>query len=135
MNKITLVAIGISALMATSARADKPDAATAKPAKPDAAAKTGKTPATSDKTAKSDKMAKGPSPAKMTCEDFVMLEDVAKPKVVYWAEGFDRKGKPEDATFDIEATDRLVPVLVEICKQTPKESFWKKAKAEFKKIF
>lgn len=53
----------------------------------------------------------------MTCEDFVALEDVQKPKVIYWAEGFNRKGKAEDAVFDVEATDRLVLVLVEVCKK------------------
>jgi hypothetical protein len=31
-------------------------------------------------------------PAKMTCEEYVMLDDVVKPKVVYWAEGFNKKG-------------------------------------------
>ena len=118
------LALGISAVLASSALA-----ATAAPT--DGAAKM-------DKTAKADKSAKvvkGTNPVKMTCEDFLALEDVAKPKVVYWAEGFDRKGKAEDATVDLETTDRLVPVIIEVCQKEPKASFWKKVKAEFKKVF
>lgn len=135
MNKTTLAAIGMSAFLSSVVWADKPETTTAKVTTPAPAMKTVKSAGKADKASTPDKASKGTTPAKMTCEEFVMLEDVARPKLVYWAEGYNRKGKPEEATFDIEATDRLVPVLVEICKQAPKESFWKKAKAEFKKIF
>jgi hypothetical protein len=67
-------------------------------------------------------------PARMTCEEYVMLDNVAKPKVVYWAEGFNQKGKEDDAVVDIAATDKLVPILVDECKETPKASFWEKIK-------
>ena len=70
-------------------------------------------------------------PAKMTCEEFVALDDAVKPKVVYWAEGFNRKGKPVEAVVDIDATDKLVPVLVTECQKTPKASFWQKIKKHF----
>jgi acid stress chaperone HdeA len=74
------------------------------------------------------------APAKMLCEDFITLDDAVKPKVIYWAEGLNRKGKPEDAVVDIDETDRLIPVLVEECTKAPKQSLWSKIKAEFKKI-
>ncbi|SDI03049.1 HdeA/HdeB family chaperone [Nitrosomonas sp. Nm132] len=67
-------------------------------------------------------------PAKMTCEEFLALDDVVKPKVVYWAEGFNKKGEPTDFGLDVVETDRLVPVLVTECKKTPKHSFLKKTK-------
>jgi len=70
-------------------------------------------------------------PAKMTCEEYVMLDDVVKPKVVYWAEGFNKKGKAEDAVVDIAATDKLVPILVDECQESPKASFWEKIKKHF----
>ncbi|MHB1620588.1 MAG: HdeA/HdeB family chaperone [Sulfuricella sp.] len=70
-------------------------------------------------------------PAKMTCEEFVSLDDAVKPKVVYWTEGFNHKGKPVDAVVDIDATDKLVPVLVTECQKTPKASFWQKIKKHF----
>ena len=67
-------------------------------------------------------------PGKITCEEFIALDDVVKPKVVYWTEGFNKKGKPEDAMIDIDDTDKLVPVLVTECKMAPKESFIKTMK-------
>lgn len=70
-------------------------------------------------------------PTKMTCEEFLSLDDVAKPKVVYWAEGFNRKGKPVDAVVDIDSTDRLVPVLITECQKAPKHSFWQTIKKHF----
>ncbi|MEO6950829.1 MAG: HdeA/HdeB family chaperone [Polyangia bacterium] len=95
-------------------------------------------PAMADKTAKpaktDAKSTKGMTASKMTCQDFVTLEEVQKPKVVYWAEGLNKKGKVDDAVFDVESTDRLVPVLVESCKLTPTEPFVKKAKTESAKM-
>jgi hypothetical protein len=59
-------------------------------------------------------------PGEMTCEDFVALTDVEKPKVLYWGEGFNRSGQPVDSVVDVDQTDRLVPVLVSECANTPK---------------
>ncbi len=70
-------------------------------------------------------------PAKMTCDEFVMLDDVVKPKVVYWAEGFNRKGKLVDAVVDIDATDKLVPIVVTECEKAPKATFWQTIKKHF----
>jgi len=68
-------------------------------------------------------------PASMTCDEYVLLDDVVKPKVVYWAEGFNEKDQLTDAVVDIAATDKLVPILVDECKQTPQLSFWQKLKS------
>lgn len=72
-----------------------------------------------------------PKPTTMSCEDFVALEDVAQPRVVYWSEGFDKDGGAPDAVVDIDGTDKLVPVLVQECKETPKLTFWLKIKKYF----
>ena len=79
--------------------------------------------------------ARSPSLRRSPAEEFLSFDEVARPKLVYWAEGFNQKGKPEDAVFDVETTERLVPVLVEVCRKEPHESFWKKVKEEFKKVF
>ena len=71
---------------------------------------------------------------KMTCEDFLVIEDTFKPKVVYWAAAYGKGGKPEAAILDVEGTEKVVPVIIEVCKKAPKESFWQKVKAEFKKL-
>jgi hypothetical protein len=71
-----------------------------------------------------------PAPDKMTCEQFVMLDEVSKPKVVYWAEGFNARsdGGATDAVVDVDATDKLVPVLVADCSAAPKLTLWQKVK-------
>jgi hypothetical protein len=70
------------------------------------------------------------NPKNMKCDEFVALDDVVKPKVVYWAEGYNKKGKQE-GLIDVKETDDLVPVLVDECKQTPKLSLWQKFKKHF----
>jgi hypothetical protein len=72
-------------------------------------------------------------PASLTCEDFLAFDDVTRPEIVYWSEGLTRKGKPEDAVFDVERTNRLVPVLIEDCGKEPKASYFKKVKEAVKK--
>jgi acid stress chaperone HdeA len=71
---------------------------------------------------------------KMTCEDFLAMDDTMKPKVVYWAVAYGKGGKPEAAVLDVEGTEKITPVLIEDCKAAPKESFWKKVKGELKKL-
>ena len=72
--------------------------------------------------------------AKMTCEDFVGLEESFQPKAVYWAVAYGKGGQPEAEAVDVEGVESVVPVVVEECKKAPKESFWQKVKAEMKKI-
>jgi hypothetical protein len=76
-------------------------------------------------------VATAPKPAKMRCDEFVALEDVARPKVVYWAEGFNKDGGATDSVVDIAETDRLVPVLVRECTDEPKLTFWQKLEKYF----
>jgi acid stress chaperone HdeA len=71
---------------------------------------------------------------KMTCEDFLGIEDSFKPKVVYWAVARSQSGKPESAGVNVAGIEKIVPVIVEGWKKAPKESFWEKVKAEVKKL-
>ena len=71
---------------------------------------------------------------KMTCEDFIAMDDQFKPKMVYWAVAYGQGGKPESAGINIEGTEKMIVALGEACKKTPKESFWEKVKAEVKKL-
>src|SRR5262249_20210922 len=48
---------------------------------------------------------------KMTCDDFLAIDESFKPKVVYWAAAYGKGGKPEAAVLDVEGTDKLVPAL------------------------
>ena len=71
---------------------------------------------------------------KMSCEDFLAIEDSFKPKVVYWAVAYGQGGKPESAGVNVAGIEKMVPVLIDGCKKAPKESFWEKVKAEVKKL-
>jgi acid stress chaperone HdeA len=66
----------------------------------------------------------------MTCRDFLLIEDAAKPEIVYWVATFGKSGKPQSTVVDVDDTDRIVPVVVEACRQTPDESFWQKVRVE-----
>ena len=72
--------------------------------------------------------------AKMTCEDFIGLEESFRPRAVYWAIAYGNDGKPQSAGVNVEGIEHMIPVVIEACKATPKESFWQKVKTEFKKI-
>ena len=76
-------------------------------------------------------LAANPS-TKMTCEEFIQLDEVSRPKLVYWLDGFDRKSNAIE-TVDFDQNDRLVPVLVEECTKNPKHLLAKKIKAVQKK--
>jgi acid stress chaperone HdeA len=91
--------------------------------------------ATSERTAALEVAGAGPVPTKMTSAELVMLDDVETLKVVRWAEGSSGKDMPEGSSSYADSTDRLVPVLLKVCRQAPKESFWKRAKAELSKVF
>lgn len=72
--------------------------------------------------------------AKMTCEDFTALEESFQPKAVYWAVAYGKNGQPEAEEVDLVGVEKAVPIVVQECHKAPKESFWQKVKAEFKKL-
>ena len=57
----------------------------------------------------------------MTCGDFLLVEDTVKPEMVYWAATRDARGGHVNAVIDVDAIDRMVPVLVERCRQAVSE--------------
>jgi acid stress chaperone HdeA len=116
MKTLALMAVAISVAMANSALADTP----AKTANP---------------TATSAKPVKAVKPTELTCEEFLSYDEVTRPQIVYWSEGLNGKGKPEDAVIDIDRINSLVPVLVEDCTREPKSSYWQKMKRDIKRIF
>jgi len=115
MKRVQLLAMAISVALVGSAMADTP----VKPAM----------------DAKVEKSSKPIKPATLSCEEFLAVDEVSRPAIVYWSEGVNSKGKPEDGVLDIERTNRLVPVLIEDCKKEPQTPFWTKVKMEFKKVF
>lgn len=69
---------------------------------------------------------------KMTCEDFIGIDEVIRPQYVIAAAAHTKGGKAKNVVIDIVDTDTLVPYLVEECQKAPKESFWAKLKKKLK---
>ena len=69
---------------------------------------------------------------KLTCEDFIGIDDVIKPQYVIAAVAYTKGGKAKNAVIDVVDTDTLIPFLVEECQKAPKESFWAKLKKKLK---
>ncbi|WP_341312058.1 HdeA/HdeB family chaperone [Paraburkholderia sp. IMGN_8] len=70
-------------------------------------------------------------PAKMKCEDFIAMDDVYKPQMVYWMDGYNNKGKLQSEDVVVVGQEETVTALIEECKKTPKQSFAKKVKSFF----
>jgi LysM repeat protein len=73
--------------------------------------------------------------SKMTCEDFLILDESFQPEAVSMAVAYGSNGQPEAEALAVEGVETVTPYIVEECKKAPKESFWQKAQAEYKKMF
>ena len=67
-------------------------------------------------------------PTKMTCQEFVDLDQSVRPEAVYWAQGYNKATKPKTDEVGEVDLERDVAVVYEECKQAPKESLWAKIK-------
>ncbi|MFL9911184.1 HdeA/HdeB family chaperone [Paraburkholderia sp. RL17-337-BIB-A] len=71
------------------------------------------------------------SPAKMKCEDFVAVDSVYQPALVYWVAGVDHLGVRETDTMVVDTATPVAAIVAE-CKKTPKASFKTKVRALYK---
>ena len=69
--------------------------------------------------------------SQLTCEEFLSIDEINRPKIIYWTVGQMKKGKPEHVDVLISRTDRLVPVVIEECKKNPKKTFWQEIEKHF----
>ena len=72
--------------------------------------------------------------AKWTCSDFLAVDESFQPTAVGLGEAINKKGKVEDAVLDVDGIAKITPIVVTACKETPKESFVSKLKAEWAKV-
>ncbi len=73
-------------------------------------------------------------PSRMSCQEFLSLDQVQQPKIIYWTEGANHKGTSKNAVIDIDTVDNLVPVVVEQCKSSPRASLWSKIDSSWHKL-
>ena len=67
-------------------------------------------------------------PAEMTCQEYVDVEKTVQPELLYFTDGYDLGAKPGTLTAREVDLEQDVNVVVEDCKQAPKESFWARVK-------
>ena len=69
----------------------------------------------------------------MTCSEFLLADDEAKPEIVYWLATRGLAGKPA-AFVDVDVTDGMVPAVVERCKEAPTTRLAQQLKAETERL-
>lgn len=63
---------------------------------------------------------------KITCEDFVVLDETIRPRVVAFIEGANSAGQKEDLVLTVDQVSPVVATVVEECQKTPKATVWQK---------
>lgn len=56
------------------------------------------------------------SVAQTSCKDYLEMDEVVKPKFIYFTVGYSKRGKPTSETFDVVNVDRIKPVVDEYCR-------------------
>jgi hypothetical protein len=72
-------------------------------------------------------------PIQMVCDDYVALDSDVQPELYYYLDGYDRATRTQaDVAGEVDL-EQDYAAFVQVCKQAPKESLWKKIKARFEK--
>ncbi|CAL8477680.1 MULTISPECIES: HdeA/HdeB family chaperone [Caballeronia] len=72
------------------------------------------------------------APAKMTCADFVQVDEAYQPALVYWVAGVDKLGVKETETTVIDTAQPVGATVAEACKLDPKTKFMSKVRSMVK---
>src|SRR5262245_54058702 len=69
----------------------------------------------------------------MTCGEFLRVDDNVKPEIVHWLA---IRGEPRNSSMvvDVDATDSIVPAVVERCKDAPAASLSQTVRTEVKRL-
>lgn len=71
---------------------------------------------------------------KVTCREFLALQDRFQPQVVSYAVGYDKARKPEDAILDVSGISRIVPVVQKSCRTAPEQPLIQRIHADLHKM-
>ena len=71
---------------------------------------------------------------KITCRDFIALDDVFKPQAVSLVLGYDRAKRPDAEVVDVSGINRVVPVLITSCRARPNETLLQRVRARLSKL-
>ena len=71
---------------------------------------------------------------KITCREFLTLQQQFQPQAVSYAVGYDKAHKPDDAVLDIAGISRLVPVVQKSCRTAPQQTLLQRIRADIRKL-
>lgn len=72
------------------------------------------------------------SPTKMSCADFVSVDEVYRPALVYWVAGVDKLGVKETDTMVFDTARPVGEAVVEECRKDPHARFMSKVRSMIK---
>lgn len=74
------------------------------------------------------------TPEKMTCREFVALDDSFKPQAVSYAIGYDDAKRAHVEFVSVEGLDTITPIVGESCRKRPTETLIAHVKANRHKL-
>ena len=72
------------------------------------------------------------SPAKMTCADYVAVDEAYRPALVYWVAGVDKLGVKETDTIVVDTAHPVAETVAQACTADPHASFMSKVRSMIK---
>ena len=72
------------------------------------------------------------SPAKMTCADYVSVDEVYRPALVYWVAGVDKLGVKETDTMVVDTAHPVAETVAQACTKDPQTPFVSKVRSMIK---
>ncbi|MDR5815684.1 MULTISPECIES: HdeA/HdeB family chaperone [unclassified Caballeronia] len=72
------------------------------------------------------------APAKMTCADFVQVDDAYKPALVYWVAGVDKLGVSGTETTVVDTMQPVAATVAQECQKDPQTKFMTKVRSMIK---
>lgn len=71
---------------------------------------------------------------KITCEEFVGLDETVKPQLLMFIEGVNKAGKKEAAVVELDQLSRPLDFVAVECQKTPKATVWQKVENYVKNV-
>jgi acid stress chaperone HdeA len=72
------------------------------------------------------------TPAKMTCADYVAVDEAYRPALVYWVAGVDKLGVKETDTMVVDTAQPIGEAVVQACTKDPHAPFMSKVRSMIK---
>jgi acid stress chaperone HdeA len=72
------------------------------------------------------------TPAKMSCSEYVAVDEAYRPALVYWVAGVDKLGVKETDTLVVDTAHPVGEIVTEACTQDPHASFVSKVRSMIK---